>query len=128
MHKNILFRQAIKFGIVGVGNTLITALVIWIMLKVCGFSDYVSNITGYGIGVLNSFVWNRCWTFHSAAGWRRSAVRFGIVFGISYLFQLGVLFVLNATSGIDPYYNQLLAMVFYTIANFILNKIYTIKE
>ncbi|HJA88269.1 MAG TPA: GtrA family protein [Candidatus Parabacteroides intestinavium] len=128
MHKNILFRQAIKFGIVGVGNTLITALVIWIMLKVCGFSDYVSNITGYGIGVLNSFVWNRCWTFHSAAGWRRSAVRFGIVFGISYLFQLGVLFVLNATSGIDPYYNQLLAMVFYTIANFILNKIYTFKE
>ena len=128
MHKNILFRQAIKFGIVGVGNTLITALVIWIMLKVCGFSDYVSNITGYGIGVLNSFVWNRCWTIHSAAGWRRSAVRFGIVFGISYLFQLGVLFVLNATSGIDPYYNQLLAMVFYTIANFILNKIYTFKE
>lgn len=128
MHKNILFRQAIKFGIVGVGNTLITALVIWIMLKVCGFSDYVSNITGYGIGVLNSFVWDRCWTFHSAAGWRRSAVRFGIVFGISYLFQLGVLFVLNATSGIDPYYNQLLAMVFYTIANFILNKIYTFKE
>lgn len=128
MHKNILFRQAIKFGIVGVGNTLITALVIWIMLKVCGFSDYVSNITGYGIGVLNSFVWNRCWTFHSAAGWRRSAVRFGIVFGISYLFQLGVLFVLNATSGIDSYYNQLLAMVFYTIANFILNKIYTFKE
>ncbi len=128
MHKNTLFRQAIKFGIVGVGNTLITALVIWIMLKVCGFSDYVSNITGYGIGVLNSFVWNRCWTFHSAAGWRRSAVRFGIVFGISYLFQLGVLFVLNATSGIDPYYNQLLAMVFYTIANFILNKIYTFKE
>lgn len=128
MHKNILFRQAIKFGIVGVGNTLITALVIWIMLKVCGFSDYVSNITGYGIGVLNSFVWNRCWTFHSAAGWRRSAVRFGIVFGISYLFQLGVLFVLNATSGIDPYYNQLLAMVFYTIANFTLNKIYTFKE
>lgn len=128
MHKNILFRQAIKFGIVGVGNTLITALVIWIMLKVCGFSDYVSNITGYGIGVLNSFVWNRCWTFHSAAGWRRSAVRFGIVFGISYLFQLGVLFVLNATSGIDPYYNQLLAMVFYTIANFILNKVYTFKE
>lgn len=128
MHKNILFRQAIKFGIVGVGNTLITALVIWIMLKVCGFSDYVSNITGYGIGVLNSFVWNRCWTFHSAAGWRRSAVRFGIVFGISYLFQLEVLFVLNATSGIDPYYNQLLAMVFYTIANFILNKIYTFKE
>ena len=128
MHKNILFRQAIKFGIVGVWNTLITALVIWIMLKVCGFSDYVSNITGYGIGVLNSFVWNRCWTFHSVAGWRRSAVRFGIVFGISYLFQLGVLFVLNATSGIDPYYNQLLAMVFYTIANFILNKIYTFKE
>ncbi len=128
MQKKLLLKQAVKFGIVGVGNTLITAFVIWLMLKVCGFSDYISNVTGYGVGVLNSFVWNRCWTFHSAAGWKRSAVRFGIVFGISYLFQLGVLFVLNATLEIDPYYNQLLAMVFYTIANFILNKVYTFKE
>lgn len=121
-------KQALKFGIVGIGNTCITAFVIWVMLKLAGCSDFVSNIAGYGVGVLNSFIWNRCWTFHSAAGWRRSAWRFGLVFAISYLLQLAALFALDETLNIDPYYNQLLAMAFYTAVNFILNKIYTFKE
>lgn len=121
-------KQVFKFGIVGISNTCITAFVIWVMLKPVGCSAFVSNIAGYAVGVLNSFVWNRCWTFRSSVGWRRSAWRFVLVFGISYLLQLAALFTLNATLSIDPYYNQLLAMLFYTAVNFILNKLYTFKE
>lgn len=121
-------KQAIKYGVVGVSNTLITAIVIWIMMKVLGFSDVVSNITGYVAGVLNSFIWNKQWTFQSSAGWVGSAVRFGIVFGICYLLQLGLLMYLNEHLSIDPYYNQLLAMAFYTVINFIMNKFYTFKD
>ena len=43
-------KQAIKYGIVGVGNTVITAVVIWIMMKLLGCSDIVSNIVGYAAG------------------------------------------------------------------------------
>lgn len=121
-------KQAIKYGVVGVSNTLITAIVIWIMMKMLGFSDVVSNITGYIAGVLNSFIWNKQWTFQSSAGWVGSAVRFGIVFGICYLLQLGLLMYLNKHLPIDPYYNQLLAMAFYTVINFIMNKFYTFKD
>lgn len=120
-------KQAIKYGIVGLGNTLITAVVIWVMMKLLGCSDIASNITGYVAGVLNSFVWNKQWTFQSSAGWTSSAIRFGIVFGVCYLLQLGVLMVLNNSLPIDPYYNQLIAMVFYTAINFIMNKLYTFK-
>lgn len=123
-----IVKQAIKYGIVGVINTLITAAVIWIMMKGLGCSDIVSNITGYIAGLLNSFVWNRQWTFHSRSGWWASAIRFGIVFAVCYLMQLGVLMYLNKHLTIDPYYNQLIAMVFYTIINFIMNKFYTFKE
>ena len=121
-------KQAIKYGIVGVGNTVITAVVIWIMMKLLGCSDIVSNIVGYAAGVLNSFIWNKQWTFHSDAGWMSSAVRFGVVFGICYLMQLGLLMYLNANLSIDPYYNQLLAMAFYTVINFVMNKFYTFKS
>ncbi|MCC8142692.1 MAG: GtrA family protein [Tannerellaceae bacterium] len=121
------FKQAIKYGIVGVSNTVITAVVIWIMMKGLGASDIFSNITGYVAGVLNSFIWNKQWTFQSSAGWAGSALRFGIVFGICYLLQLGLLMYLNATLTIDPYYNQLIAMAFYTVINFIMNKFYTFK-
>ena len=120
-------KQAIKYGIVGLSNTLITAIVIWIMMKCLGCSDIVSNIMGYAAGGLNSFVWNKQWTFKSSVGWTSGAIRFGVVFSICYLLQLGLLMYLNANLTIDPYYNQLIAMAFYTVINFIMNKFYTFK-
>ncbi|MCE5227425.1 MAG: GtrA family protein [Porphyromonadaceae bacterium] len=120
-------KQAIRYGVVGVSNTLITAVVIWVMMKMAGCSDVLSNITGYAAGVLNSFVLNKKWTFKSSIGWTRGAVRFGVVFGICYLMQLGLLLYLNKHLTIDSYFNQLLAMAFYTVINFIMNKYYTFK-
>ena len=121
-------KQAFKYGIVGISNTVITAIVIWIMMKLFGCSDVVSNIVGYVAGVLNSFIWNRQWTFHSSVSWVSSAVRFGLVFGICYLLQLGfLLYVLNPYLSIDPYYNQLIAMLYYTVINFVMNILYTFK-
>ena len=119
--------QVIKYGIVGVANTLITAAVIWVMMKIFGCSAVLSNAIGYVAGVLNSFVMNKLWTFQSQDGWMGSALRFGIAFGICYLLQLGVMLYLNKTLTIDPYYNQLIAMAFYTAANFLINKFYTFK-
>ncbi len=121
-------KQAIKYGIVGASNTLITAVVIWIMMKGLGCSDVLSNVVGYAAGVLNSFVWNKQWTFKSDAGWMSSGLRFAVAFGVCYGLQLVLLvYVLNRYVPIDPYYNQLLAMVFYTAINFVVNKYYTFK-
>lgn len=126
--KKTTIQQAIKYGIVGIGNTLITALVIWVLLKGVGLSDVTSNVLGYVAGLVNSFIWNKQWTFQSKAGWMQSGLRFFAVFALCYLLQLGALLLLNATLQIDPYYNQLIAMAFYTVVNFICNKVYTFKE
>lgn len=121
-------KQAIKYGIVGVANTLITALVIWVMMKLFGCSSVLSNAVGYAAGVINSFFLNKQWTFKAKGNWIGSALRFALAFGVCYLFQLGVLLYLNRTLTIDPYYNQLIAMAFYTVANFLMNKYFTFKE
>lgn len=123
-----IIKQAIKYGIVGVSNTLITAVVIWIMMKVFGCSLVLSNAVGYIAGVLNSFVLNKQWTFKKSGNWGSSAIRFGIAFGICYLSQLLLVMYLDKTLTIDPYYSQLIGMVFYTIINFLMNKYYTFKE
>lgn len=121
-------KQAIKYGIVGVSNTLITMAVIWVMMKLLGYSDVTSNAVGYIAGVVNSFIWNKQWTFKSKGRWVSSAVRFGIVFGICYFLQLGlVVLLLNKYLPIDPYYNHLIGMVFYTAINFLMNKYFTFK-
>lgn len=123
-------KQAIKYCVVGVSNTLITAIIIWIMMKLLGCTDVLSNVVGYVAGVLNSFIWNKQWTFKkSSAGWVSSAIRFGVAFAVCYGLQLILLLHLNRIlTTIDPYYNQLIAMVFYTVINFIMNKYYTFKS
>lgn len=120
--------QFIKFGVVGVFNTLITALVIWILLRKLHASDYISNILGYIAGLVNSFVWNRKWTFSSNSKIKDTVFKFIITFVISYLLQLGNLYLLLNYTNIDAYYCQLLSIVVYTCINFVLNKYYTFKK
>ena len=137
--------QALKFGVVGVGNTLLTLIIIWVMTKWGGCSAVISNLTGYTTGLISSYLFNKIWTFKSEVGWKKSAIRFFLVFAICYAVQLGVLLVLNRyfienpplyaffspvlhILNIDPpFYNHLFAMVFYTLLNFVINKFYTFK-
>lgn len=121
-------KQAIKYGVVGVSNTLITMAVIWVMMKLFGCREGLSNLTGYVAGLLNSFIWNKQWTFkESSTGWAKSAIRFGIAFAVCYIMQYGLVLVLNSQLTIDHYYNHLIGMVFYTMVNFVINKFYTFK-
>ncbi|MDR1500225.1 MAG: GtrA family protein [Tannerellaceae bacterium] len=126
--KTAIFKQALKYGVVGLGNTLLSLFVIWVMMKVFGFSAVVSNVTGYVAGVLNSFIWNRRWTFKSSDRLAGSAIRFALVFGICYLLQLGLLVYLEAGLPASAYYNQVIAMAFYTALNFLMNKYFTFKK
>jgi len=128
MNQNKSIIQLLKFGIVGVSNTLLTAITIWILLKVLHFNDYSSNIIGYIVGLINSFIWNRKWTFASDKKVKDTIFKFSITFAISYLFQLGNLYLLIHYTQIDSYICQLISIVVYTVINFILNKYYTFKE
>ena len=120
--------QLIKFGLVGVVNTLLTAGTIWILLKVFHFSDYFSNILGYTIGLTNSFIWNRRWTFESTLNIKDTLLRFIITFAICYLIQLGNLYILLHFTTFSSYICQLLSIIVYTVINFSLNKYYTFKS
>lgn len=120
--------QLVKYGIVGASNTVITAAVIWILMKFTPASDVLANAMGYAAGVLNSFILNKQWTFKHKGKWTSGAVKFGVVFGVCYIMQLALLvWVLEPYVDIKPYYKQLVAMAFYTVINFILNKFYTFK-
>ncbi len=126
-NKKILI-QLFKFGIVGIVNTLLTALTIWLFLKVLLWSDYLSNIIGYSIGLINSFIWNRKWTFENKGSVKETVFKFIVTFAFSYLVQLGNLSLLLNHTKIDPYVCQLLSIIVYTIINFLLNKYYTFKS
>jgi putative flippase GtrA len=61
--------QAIKFLAVGVLNTLVDAGLYLALTRWLGLAALPTLAKGisYGAGVLNSFYWNRSWTFRSDA-------------------------------------------------------------
>jgi len=119
--------QFLKFGIVGISNTLLTAATIWLLLRVFHSSNYLANIVGYVVGLVNSFIWNRRWTFENHAQIGATIFKFIVTFAISYLLQLGFLSFLLHQTNIDDYVCQLLSIVVYTVVNFFMNKYYTFK-
>ncbi len=152
MNKNTIY-QLLKYGIVGVMNTLLTAVVIWAVLKfgfgvvseekATSLQMVVSNFAGYAVGLVNSFVFNRNWTFKSKGNWKTGFLKFVLAFAICYMIQLGVVLALNKYVSIptfefnalggdyvitSSYICQLIGIVFYTGLNFFFNKYYTFKK
>ena len=152
MKKNTIY-QLLKYGTVGVMNTVLTAVVIWAILKF-GFGVVseekatseqmaVSNFIGFVVGLINSFIFNRNWTFKSKSDWKTGFLKFFLAFGVCYILQLGLILVLNEYVSIpalefnafgvnyfvtSSYICQLIGIVFYTGLNFIFNKYYTFKK
>ena len=56
------FLQLIKFGLVGVSNTLIDFLIASALNALFGIY-YLAKIVGYACGIANSYFWNSRWTF-----------------------------------------------------------------
>lgn len=132
----VFVTQMVKYGLVGILNTLLTAAVIWVMLHLLSEKDnegstsslvmFIANSLGYLVGLINSFILNRNWTFKSTSNWKVSLLRFLIAFGLCYCLQLGVVLWLNGILS-SAYICQLIGIVVYSALNFLLNKYYTFK-
>ncbi|GHT54185.1 hypothetical protein FACS189446_3290 [Bacteroidia bacterium] len=152
MQNNFLV-QTVKYGIVGVINTLVCFIVIWAVLqfgygvvgdgKATGIELTLSNALGYIAGLLTSFFMNRNWTFQSEKNWKPEFIKFITGVLICYIPQLIAVNLLNKFSGIHSLSFEaighsytlnsslicnLIGMVFYTVLNFVYNKYYTFKK
>lgn len=116
-----------KFGVVGVVNSLITLSIIFMLMKIFNVSYIISNVLGYLFGIINSFIWNKKWTFQSSGNSRREMLVFFILFGVCYLLQLAALVIIAEVLGVPEEYSQVLALAVYTVTNFMGNKFITFK-
>lgn len=120
-------KQFIKFGIVGVSNTLIS-LIIYYVLIYFNINYIIANTVGFLVSVLNSFYWNNKYVFLDRKGNLFKAIikcylSYGIVFLLSTLLLYIMVNVLQISEIIAPILN-----LFVTIPiNFILNKLWTFK-
>ena len=68
-----------RFLIVGLTNTVVDLGAFYLLTRISGMPDIAAKTISYLLGIANSFVWNKYWTFgarRSGRGWRE----FGLFF------------------------------------------------
>lgn len=118
----------IKFGIVGILNTLIN-WTIFAILNFLGMYYIISNIIAYVIATINSYIWNSKWVFkYKGEDKKETTGKFILLnlFGLSLNTVILYLFVDLMR------FNKLIALVITTIIvmiiNYILNKVWVFNE
>ena len=104
----------LKFFIVGIANTLIGLLAIYLCKWLLGFSDALANISGYIIGLTVSFLLNREWTFRHAGAMLPALVRFLVIFALAYLLNLATVLTAIHSFGVNAYLAQAIGIAPYT--------------
>lgn len=116
----------LKFGTVGVFNTLIT-FICYSILIYFGLNYLLSNIIGYSLGVLNSFYWNKNWVFKVSNNQSKRFLKFIIVNLITLGCNTFLLFLFVEYIHLNELIANGLAICVGLVINFILNKIWTFK-
>lgn len=122
-----LATQFVKFGIVGVSNTLITLVVYTLLLKVFGVWYVAASAVGFLVGAANGFVWNRRWTFAEHVGDALTPVRWFVVQGCGLGLDLLLIYLLVQYAGLDKLLGQVCATAVVTVLTFFANRAWTFR-
>jgi putative flippase GtrA len=119
--------QFVKFGIVGISNTLLTFAVYTLLLKGFGVWYLAASAIGFAAGAVNGFLLNRRWTFRGHVGDALTPVRWTIVQLCGLGINEGLLYLFVHDAGIDKLLAQALATGVVTITTFTANRAWTFR-
>jgi len=115
--------RAVRFGLVGVVNTLIDLILFSLLVHMAGLPVVPANMLSYGTGILNSFVMNRAWTFkHHSRG--KALVKSLLVFtGINLLgLALSTLLVALFTTLMSPILAKIVSVPLVFVWNYLASR------
>lgn len=117
----------LKFGVVGVSNTLIT-IASFMLLVSLGVNYIGSNIASYSLGVINSYYWNKKWVFKHSSLQKSIFLKFVIVNLITLGLNTLILYIAVQNFNMHPFAGQILSTIFGMGVNYLLNKRWTFNK
>ncbi len=85
-----VFRQIIKFVIVGVGNTLVDLIVLNLLISIAGIASgapfVIFKAISFLVAATNSYFWNKRWTFRSD---KKVFIQFFVISTVGLLLNVG---------------------------------------
>jgi putative flippase GtrA len=118
--------QFVKFGIVGVSNTLLTLVVYTVLLQL-GVWYLAASAIGFVVGATNGFLLNRRWTFREHVGDRLTPVRWGVVQTCGLAVDEALLYLFVHDAHVDKLLAQVCATAVVTVTTFFVNRAWTFK-
>lgn len=124
--------QFLKFGLVGVSNTLIAYITFSLCIYI-GIHYLLANIIGFFISVLNAYYWSDRFVFKEREGESRSAIRTLVKTYIAYgstglLLASILLYIYVDRLYVSEYVAQLLVLAITIPLNFIINKFWSFQD
>lgn len=122
-------RQFVKFGIVGVSSTAIDWIVYFLLTRSFGVFYLDAKVISFTISVINSYIWNRRWTFRSQDPAKlRQFSKFLVVAGVGLGLNTLIMYIVVSKLLLDDIIGLVAATAIVLIWNFLINKYWTFKE
>ena len=121
-----LLKQFIKFGIVGVSNTLV-ALAVYYALVYLSVHYILANVAGFIVGTLNSYYWNNKYVFNHTGGHLRAITKMFACYAFTFVLSSGLLILQIEYFEISEYIAPLVNIPITVVINFVINKFWVFK-
>lgn len=129
------YKSIIKFGIVGCINTGVDFAVFSVLLGFLGVDKLLAQVGGYSMGVINSFVLNKLWTFNekteeadkSKDSTAAQLVKFVFTNVVSLGISLEGLNILSNKFHMNAYAAKIIITLFLQVFNYVVYKLFIFK-
>lgn len=125
--KRLFELKEFRFLITGGINTVVGygSYMLFIFL---GFQYLIANIFSTIIGTINSYFWNKYFTFKSPKKSFSEVVRFCIVYATSFLIGMGSLYILVDILHINTYIAGFINLIFTTLISYFGHNFFSFKK
>lgn len=125
LNKAMKYKSLFYFAIIGCINTGVDFMTFTLLYSFLGFDKFACQIGGYGMGIINSFIMNKIWTFKASRSKTNTMTQFVKFVGINIL-SLGISLVglnlLNDRLDVSIYAAKVIVTVFLQIFNYVAYK------
>ena len=119
-------RQFVKFVLVGLTTTAIN-FAVYVVLLLAGVYYLTAAVAAFSVATLNSYTWNRIWTFRAGRHHVGKLAKFTMVQLAGLSLNLLGLWLLVEYAGLHEFPAQVLANGAVVVSNFIGNKFWTFR-
>ena len=118
----------VKFGMVGVLNTLVNWSIFFI-LETCGVYYILANIISYSLSTIHSYLWNTLWVFkYKDKVSTDTTFKFILLNIIGLCLNTAILYILVDLCNLNKFIGLVITTAIVMIINYVVNKLWVFSK